>query len=241
MRGQRLLTCLLASLTLHTAFLAFIPPLLSHAPPTLKTPLWVDLVDLKEPAPPAPAMPGPAPSFQVPSRKPEKRAVARVREKKPPPPDEPPAAAAPAPSHHPLPSARDLIPSMSTLLSMQRAYDDPLHIEASGDSGEGGTHQGPIYEAYLRDIRNAVNRNWQVSADGESKRGTTVLRISISPDGSLASLDLLQSSGMVLRDYEAMEAIKQSFPLRNPPESLLDEHGRLSIRFSFHYLLSPPD
>jgi TonB family protein len=122
---------------------------------------------------------------------------------------------------------------------MQHGYDDPLHIEASGDAGE-EAHRGPVYDAYLRDIRDAVRQHWKVSSGGESKHGTTVLRILISPDGSLASLDLLQSSGMVLRDYEAMEAIKQSFPLRSPPESLLDTHGKLSIRFSFHYLLSPP-
>jgi hypothetical protein len=45
---------------------------------------------------------------------------------------------------------------------------------------------------------------------------------------------------MILHDYEALEAIKQSFPLRSPPDSLLDEHGKLSIRFSFHYFLAPP-
>ena len=37
---------------------------------------------------------------------------------------------------------------------------------------------------------------------------------------------------------EALDAIKQSFPLRSPPESLLDEKGKLSIRFSFHYFPS---
>ncbi len=89
-------------------------------------------------------------------------------------------------------------------------------------------------------MKEAVRKNWKVSGDGESKRGTTVLRISINPDGSLASLDLLESCGMILHDYEALEAIKQSFPLRSPPESLLDEHGKLSIRFSFHYFLTPP-
>ncbi len=50
-REQRLLTSLLVSFTLHTAFLAFVPPLLSRPPSSLKRPLWVDLVDLKEPSP----------------------------------------------------------------------------------------------------------------------------------------------------------------------------------------------
>lgn len=236
MRGQRLLTCLLASLTLHTAFLAFIPPLLSHSPSSLKTPLWVDLVDIKEPSPPASSVPHPGLSFEAPSEKPERRPAVPALE---PPPRRQEAPHASVPPRRPLPPARDLIPTMNTLLSLQHTYNDPLHVESSGDSGE-GMHRGPQYDAYLREIRDAVRKHWKVSGDGDSKRGTTVLRLSIGQDGSLASLDLLQSSGMVLHDYEALEAIKGSFPIRHPPKSLLDAHGRLSIRFSFHYLLAPP-
>jgi len=103
-----------------------------------------------------------------------------------------------------------------------------------------GTHRGKQYDAYLREVKEVVKKNWKVSADGELERGTTVIRISIDADGSLASVDLLQSSGMILHDYEALDAIKQSFPLRSPPKSLLDEKGKLSIRFSFHYFLAPP-
>ena len=231
MKRQRLLTCLLASLTLHTAFLAFIPPLLSRTPSTLKPPLWVDLVELKKPSLPIPVVPGPA----TPARKPDRPPVARVSRQPPPHPQE--AAAAHVTFQRSLPPARDLIPPMSQLLSMYPGYDDPLRLETSGDPGE-QTHRGPVYDAYLREIRDAVKKHWRVSDEGESKSGTTVLRILIRPDGSLADLDILQSCGMVLHDYEAMEAIKQSFPLRNPPDALLDKSGRLSIRFSFHYLLN---
>jgi TonB family protein len=132
-----------------------------------------------------------------------------------------------------------LIPTVNSLLGLQSAHQKPLQIESSADGNE-GIHRGPQYDAYLRDVKEAVKRNWKVSAEGESKQGTTVLRISINADGSLASLDLLQSCGMILHDYEALEAIKQSFPLRSPPSSLLDEHQKLSIRFSFHYFLTPP-
>ncbi len=242
MREQRLLTSLLVSFTLHTAFLAFVPPLLSRPPSSLKRPLWVDLVDLKEPSPPAPSLLRPSPSTEASSQE-SKRAptrqtvLSRQTDKPGAPPQE--AREPPVPQPRPLPSARELIPTVNSLLGLQRAYDNPLHVEPSRD-GDQGIHRGPHYEAYLRDVKEAVRKNWKVSGDGESKRGTTVLRISINPDGSLASLDLLESCGMILHDYEALEAIKQSFPLRSPPESLLDEHGKLSIRFSFHYFLTPP-
>lgn len=242
MRDQRLLTSLLISFTLHTAFLAFVPPLLSRPPSNLKRPLWVDLVDLKEPTPPAPSPFRPSPLTRAPAResmrapgpqtvlsRQTKRAGTTTRK----------SADTPLPQPRPLPSSRDLIPSMKSLLGLQHTRNHPLHFETSRD-GDQGIHRGPHYEAYLRDVKEAVRQNWRVSGDGESKRGTTVLRISINPDGSLASLDLLESCGMILHDYEALEAIKQSFPLRSPPESLLDEHGKLSIRFSFHYFLAPP-
>jgi len=56
-KETRLLTSLLVSFTLHTAFLAFVPPLLSRPAHALKRPLWVDLVDLRENAPRADAAP----------------------------------------------------------------------------------------------------------------------------------------------------------------------------------------
>ena len=232
MSEQRLLTGLLVSCTLHTAFLAFVPPLLSRPPSSLKRPLWVDLVDLKEPSPSTKASPREskrAPTRQtVLSRQTDKPSVSPQEAREP-----------PVPQPRPLPSARELIPTVNSLLGHQRAHNNPLHVEPYRD-GDQGIHRGPHFEAYLRDMKEAVRKNWKVSGDGESKRGTTVLRISINPDGSLASLDLLESCGMILHDYEALEAIKQSFPLRSPPESLLDENGKLSIRFSFHYFLTPP-
>jgi TonB family protein len=128
---------------------------------------------------------------------------------------------------------------MNSLLGLQRAHENPLYVEPSLEAGKEGAQMGGQYGAYLREVKEAVKKNWEVSGDGELKRGTTVIRISIDPDGSLASVDLLQSSGMILHDYEALDAIKQSFPLRSPPESLLDEKGKLSIRFSFHYFPAP--
>ena len=236
MREPRLLTSLLVSLTLHTAFLAFVPPLLTRPSSSLKRPVWVDLVDLKETAPPPPAAEG---STQVKQtlRSGEKGPRARVARSSPEPPQVP---AAPVPEPRPLPPARDLIPTMNSLLRLQRDHENPLYVEPSQEDPGQGIRRGKQYDAYIREVKEAVKENWRVSGEGDFQRGTTVIRISINADGSLASLDLLQSSGMILHDYEALDAIKQSFPLRSPPESLLDENGRLSIRFSFHYFPTPP-
>ena len=231
MREQRLLACVLVSLTLHTAFLAFVPPLLSRPTSSLKRPLWVDLVELKEMSPPAPS-PQPSPSAPLEPPVPAEKATdphSQHRE----------SPTAPVPSPRPLPSAAKLLPTMDSLLKLQRAYDNPLYVEPSRKADR-GIHRGPQYDAYLQEIQEAVKRNWKVSDDEELQRGTTVIRISIDSKGTLASVDLLQSSGMILHDYEALDAVKQSFPLRPPPKSLLDDKGKLSIRFSFHYFATPP-
>jgi TonB family protein len=236
------LTGLLVSLTLHTAVLAFVPPLLSRPSGALKQPLWVDLVDLKEDAPRLSLTGGPPlPSRAAAENSPSLPGRQKIPSQKA---DEPRPARSEAirpvfPPARTLPSSQELIPSVNSLLGLQRSYDNPLYVEPALEAGT-GIHRGPQYEAYLHDIKEAVSRNWKVSGEGESKSGTTVLRISIRADGSLASLDLLQSSGMILHDYEALDAIKQSFPFRPPPQVLLDESGKLSIRFSFHYFLSPP-
>lgn len=245
MTEQRLLTCVLVSFTLHMAFLAFVPSLLSRPASSLKRPLWVDLVELRENAPQAPAVASPAASSpaeatpQDAEGRPARPAPSISRESREGTSAEGKTPGPPFPSSRPLPSARELIPTVNSLLGLQRRQENPLSVEPSVDI-EPGMQRGPEYEAYLREIKEVVKTNWKVSGEGESKSGSTVLRVSIQPDGSLGSLDLLQSCGMILHDYEALDAIKQSFPFRPPPENLLDEHGRLSIRFSFHYFLSPP-
>jgi TonB family protein len=236
------LTGLLVSLTLHTAALAFVPPLLSRPARGLKQPLWVDLLDLREdppgllsartPPPPSKAAAETSPDLPGRGKPPSHKAdPTQAPSKEPVQPASPPSRT--------LPSSQELIPSVNSLLGLQRAYDNPLYVEPSLEGGS-GIHRGPQYEAYLQEVKEAVSRNWKVAGEGESKSGTTVLRILIGSDGSLASLDLLQSSGMILHDYEALEAIKHTFPFRPPPRNLLDENGKLSIRFSFHYFLSSP-
>ena len=232
MREQRLLACLLASLTLHTALLTFVPTLLSRPRSSLKTPLWVDLVDLKLISSPAPE-PSPPPLHRPPAE-----TTGGPRASYTPPAEPEKITKAPVPDSRPLPSADQLMPGVKSLLGLQRAYDHPLNVEPSPDPGWGLRREGE-YDTYLGEVKEAVRRHWKVSGEGDLKRGTTVIRISIDPDGSLASVDLLRSSGMIVYDYEALEAIKRSFPLRSPPESLLDETRKLSIRFSFHYFLAP--
>jgi TonB family protein len=90
------------------------------------------------------------------------------------------------------------------------------------------------------ELKRKVERNWQVSLDLGIREGVTVIYVIVADDGTLFSCDILKPSGMIAHDYEAMEAVKGAFPLSPPPKKLLNEKGILPIRFSFHYLLTPP-
>jgi TonB family protein len=69
--------------------------------------------------------------------------------------------------------------------------------------------------------------------------GTTVLLVVINGDGTLKSVVQLKSSGMPKHDFETIAAVRQSFPFRPPSKVLLNEEGRMVIRFSFHYVVRP--
>ena len=97
-----------------------------------------------------------------------------------------------------------------------------------------------LQDEYLLRIKREVERNWQGRSGGGAKEGTTVLLVVLDAEGLLRSLDLHRSSGIVLRDVEAMEAVKRSLPFKPPPAHLLNKKGRLLIRFSFRCPFRPP-
>lgn len=133
-----------------------------------------------------------------------------------------------------VPSTKDLIPTLQELMRQQTAQRK-LHTSPLEQDGLGETPARVYYDAYLSQLKQKVLEKWNVSSLTDLREGTAVVWFVIGRDGSLRSLELLQTSGMLLRDHEAMTAIRDAFPLSPPPEVLLDEHGVIRIEFSFHY------
>jgi len=245
----RLVLFLLLSILLHWMLMHALPSLSVPPPKTdLKKPIWVDLVDYTEPEAQEPASMSPVPP---PPPIPQNTVARKPVRKKPPPPKKSPRTArtvTPDPSPatpeeaREIPSAKDLIPSIQNLLAMQQSPDNPFRSLHMGPHQEGVGHlpAETLYEQYLLELKRKVERNWKVSLDLGIREGVTVIYVIVAEDGSLFSCDILKPSGMIAHDYEAMEAVKASFPLTPPPKKLLNEKGILPIRFSFHYLLTPP-
>jgi TonB family protein len=146
-----------------------------------------------------------------------------------------------------LPSVKDLIPSLNDVLAMKAPggslYEDPAIVQ----DGPGERQARVWYDEYLSELKSRVKLNWLVSEDPYMHESTTVLLIVVNRDGSLASVTQLKGSGMPAHDTETLYAVRRSFPMRPPPEVLLDEQGKLTIHFSFYFLVrrasasSPPD
>lgn len=233
MRDSTLALTLLFSCVLHVGVVFVVPALFPASGAMPEDPVWVDLVELRDPSKDTAHVPGsPAPA-DAPALPAEEESVFI-------PPDAPGQAQdnmlfAEAPERA-APSAKDLIPSLRSLMGLQRAFDNPLRARRKAP-GRVGFSDGSPFDPYLIEVKKAVQQNWSVSPDADLKEGTTIVRVTVDVKGALSSIDLVQSSGMILHDYEAIEAVKRTFPFRSPPRTLLDDKGFLSIRFSFHYFV----
>jgi TonB family protein len=144
------------------------------------------------------------------------------------------------PPSKPLPSARDLIPSLQDLIDWQTP-EGRLHRAHFEQEGVGENPAQVQYDAYLSILKQRVKDRWNVSSITDVREATTVVWFVVDSDGSLQSLELARSSGRVLLDHKAMAAIRGSFPLQAPPKALLDENGVINIQFSFRYMVYAPD
>ena len=189
-----------------------------------------------------PIQPSPKREKQKPARveqpKPERKGVTRKKIEKA---DKEPTKVAKLvePAPRPLPSARDLIPSVRDLMTWQAPKGNMYrsHFEQDGVGRNAAQVQ---YDAYLAILKYRVKQRWNVSYVTGVRDATTVVWFVVGGDGSLHSLELARSSGTTLLDKKAMDAIRSSFPLGPPPEALLDENGKINIQFTFRYMLHSP-
>ena len=143
------------------------------------------------------------------------------------------------PAPKPLPSARDLIPSVGDLMSWQTPKGNMYRSRFEQD-GMGRNAAQVQYNAYLAILKQRVKQRWNVSHVTGVRDATTVVWFLVDSDGSLKSLELARPSGKTLLDKKAMDAIRGSFPLTPPPKELLDENGVIPIQFTFRYMVNAP-
>lgn len=122
-----------------------------------------------------------------------------------------------------------------------------------GDGGDFGLNQGkagtmgPLevltdtmgvdFNPYLTRLLREVKEHWYqlIPESAEMKRGKVVLQFVIQPDGSVAGLQVISSSGDVALDRPAYGSITGSNPFPPLPKEFTGPY--LGLRFSYYYNL----
>ena len=120
-----------------------------------------------------------------------------------------------------------------------------------GDGGDFGLNQGkagtmgPLevltdtmgvdFNPYLTRLLREVKEHWYqlIPESAEMKRGKVVLQFVIQPDGSVAGLQVMSSSGDVALDRPAYGSITGSNPFPPLPKEFTGPY--LGLRFSYYY------
>ena len=104
----------------------------------------------------------------------------------------------------------------------QAASEEPAEGSLTG-SAEGTSTQGVTGDEYATAVFNAIRRNWVTPTglvtDAELATLVTVMRISISPEGTLLSPMVKQSSGNDYYDDSCISAVKATGKVPPPPPS----------------------
>jgi TonB family protein len=126
------------------------------------------------------------------------------------------------------------------------APNDDLSNVAKGDGTYLNTREWK-YAAFFNRVKQAVSARWHPmarlqtrdpSAGGHSlgtRDRITVLGVTLRPDGTIADLYVVESSGIELLDQESMQAFERAAPFTHPPEALLED-GLIRFAFSFNVM-----
>lgn len=98
-----------------------------------------------------------------------------------------------------------------------------------GPGGSGGDGLG-VRGGYLDSIHSRVKNNWSWPGRADRLKFTTRIRISIAPNGSITSWQVISSSGNDGYDNSVIQALLQTRNLEPPPEP---QYREVEIGFTF--------
>jgi TonB family protein len=141
-------------------------------------------------------------------------------------------------------------------------YAGEVQPEEAGSTGAAAAEPSPpALTAFLGELAKEVRTQWHPSQvffparSGENPGGSgddaralladaavdaraTTLRVELRADGSLAQIEVAESSGHAALDAEAVAAFERAQPFAPPAPGLLDDSGTLSFHFNLRLDLS---
>lgn len=101
------------------------------------------------------------------------------------------------------------------------------------------------YAAFFNRVKQSVSARWDPmrklkEKDPQARQlqyrdRTTVLGVSLRPDGSIADIYVAESSGVEALDIESVQAFERAAPFSNPPAALV-QNGLIRFAFSFNVM-----
>jgi TonB family protein len=102
------------------------------------------------------------------------------------------------------------------------------------------------YASFFNRMKRRVAQNWHPAEvfmrrdpTGRvygTKDRRTILKVSLNPNGTLARVFIIESSGIDFLDDEAISAFRKAQPFPNPPKALVEKGSSLiSFSFGFHF------
>jgi TonB family protein len=151
------------------------------------------------------------------------------------------------PNHGQLPN---LVPSPQALAhALGMGSGSPDYLEDLEDSDSTGLNSKKWkFAAFFNRVKRAVSEEWHpdelLSRHDPSgniygaKDRMTMIKVQLQPDGRVADVKVVRTSGVDFLDDEAMSAFKRAQPFDNPPPGLVDSDGYIRFNFGFIVQLS---
>ncbi|MBK7539614.1 MAG: energy transducer TonB, partial [Myxococcales bacterium] len=108
-----------------------------------------------------------------------------------------------------------------------------------------------VFATFFNRLKRQVAQNWEPGGVWRRKdpSGTvfgfksriTEVRVSLSPKGEVAKIQVIGPSGVAELDEEAVRAFRAAAPFPNPPEGLVTAStGLITFEFAFHFEIGRP-
>lgn len=203
-----------ASLTIHTVIFASLLVMSQQVSRTTRQALFVDLSSLRDPAatapplhPPTDSKPRPQPSMMTPVAEPH-----AVYEPVSPSAEEDPQNSPPTQTAEPF------------SLGLSKGYFKTI--------GDGTTLRSDIRDYYLRMLQQVNERWWENGApsDEGAGKGEIFLTVTLSRDGDIVGIRLMQGSGSIDYDRRIIDTLRRASPLPPLPDSYRGEFFQAPLR-----------
>ncbi len=140
---------------------------------------------------------------------------------------------------------RPILTPSSAFYDQLTAAPAPDHVEGVdvGDATFLNTREWK-YAGFFNRVKQNVAEVWNPFDAARSrdptgsryfnKDRTTILSVTLNPQGSITAIQVARSSGLDFLDQTAIDAFEKAQPFVNPPPGLADARGNISFTFGFH-------